>query len=434
VSEKLPGPLRGYRLLSALASPLAPLLLARRLKRGKEHRARLPERRGLARTARPTGALVWLHAASVGELASVLPLIERIRARNIEILVTTGTVTSGGLAAQRLPRGVIHQFLPLDFPRYMRRFLDHWKPDLALLVESDLWPNMLIEASRQGVPMIMVNGRLSQKSFQRWRYLPNTIGNLLQRFDLCLAGTPGDATRLIDSGAPRVVSTGNLKLDVPAPSADDAKLTILREAIVGRPLIVAASTHAGEESIVIEAHKRLRENYPGLLTLIAPRHPERGPGVVQIASAAGMSAAQRSRGELPQAGTEIYIADTMGELGLIYRLSPIVFMGGSLVRHGGQNPIEAAKLGAAILHGPHVWNFAEIYAALDDGRGAEQVADADRLTAAAAAWLADPAARSRAAETARSTVEALGGALELTLQSLEPYLMQLLLRPRAGHA
>ena len=179
---------------------------------------------------------------------------------------------------------------------------------------------------------------------------------------------------------------------------------------------------------------RLRANFPGLLTLIAPRHPERGPGVVEIAAAAGLTAALRSRGELPKAATDIYVADTMGELGLIYRLAPVVFIGGSLVRHGGQNPIEPAKLGAAILHGPHVWNFAEIYAALDDARGAELVADADRLTAGFGAWLSDPAARARVADAARATVEGLGGALERTLQSLEPYLMQLQLRQRARHA
>jgi 3-deoxy-D-manno-octulosonic-acid transferase len=434
VSEKLPVALRAYRLLSAAVTPLAPLLLARRLKRGKEHRARLSERRGEARVARPSGALVWLHGASVGELASVLPLIERIRARGVEMLVTTGTVTSGGLAAQRLPRGVIHQFLPVDTPRYMRRFLEHWKPDLALLVESDIWPNMMIEASRQGVPMIMVNGRLSLNSFQRWRYLSNSFANLLQRFDLCLASTPGDAERLTESGAPRVVMTGNLKLDVPAPSADNAKLTALQIAIAGRPVIAAASTHAGEESIVIEAHRRLRESFPNLLTLIAPRHPERGPGVVEIAAAASLSAAQRSRGELPRAKTEIYVADTMGELGLIYRLAPIVFMGGSLVRHGGQNPIEPAKLGAAILHGPHVWNFADIYAALDSAHGAELVIDADRLTAGIAAWLNNPAARAKVTDTAQATVEAAGGALEHTLQSLDPYFMELLLHQRADDA
>ena len=434
MSEKLPAALRAYRLLSAAVTPLVPLLLARRLKRGKEHRARISERRGEARIARPAGSLVWLHAASVGELASVLPLIERIRARGVEMLVTTGTVTSGGLAAQRLPRGVIHQFLPVDVPRYMRRFLDHWKPDLALFVESDLWPNMMIESSLRSVPMIMVNGRLSQNSFKRWHYLPSTISNLLQRFDICLASTQADAERLNESGAPRIVTTGNLKLDVPAPSADSAKLAALEDAVAGRPVIAAASTHAGEDSIVIEAHRRLRANFPKLLTLIAPRHPERGPGVVEIAAAAELTVAQRSRGELPRTNTDIYVADTIGELGLVYRLAPMVFIGGSLVRHGGQNPIEAAKLGAAILNGPHIWNFAEIYAALDSAHGAELVIDVDRLTAGIGAWLSNPATCAHVANTARTTVDALGGALEHTLQSLDPYLMQLQLHQRANHA
>ena len=434
MSEKLPAPLRAYRLLAAATTPLTPLLLAQRLKRGKETRERLGERRGEAGFDRPEGPLVWVHGASVGELISALPLIGRIAARNVGVLVTSGTVTSSALAEQRLPPGVIHQFVPLDVPRYMRRFLEHWQPDLALFVESDLWPNMLIETSRRRVPMILVNGRLSENSFRRWRHLPGSIANLLRRFDLCLARTPDDAMRIGDLGAPRVVTTGNLKLDVPAPPADAAKLTALENAIGGRPVMAAASTHAGEEAFMIEAHARLRATFPGLLTLIAPRHPERGPGVVEFAAAAGLSTALRSRGELPGRSTDIYVADTVGELGLIYRLAPVVFIGGSLVQHGGQNPIEAAKLGAAILHGPHVWNFAEIYAALDGAHGAEAVLDADRLTAGLAALMGQPAVRARVTDAARTTVDALGGALERTLQSLEPYLMQLALRQRTGHA
>jgi len=350
------------------------------------------------------------------------------------MLVTTGTVTSGELAEQRLPPGVIHQFLPLDVPRFVRRFLEHWQPELALFVESDLWPNVMIETAARNVPMILLNGRLSERSFERWRYMQDTIASLLRRFDLCMARTPADAGRLVGLGAPRVVTSGNLKLDVPAPPADSAELATLADALAGRPVIAAASTHAGEEDIVIATHVRLRKNFPGLLTLIAPRHPERGAGVVEIAKAAGLQVAQRSRGEPPQAATDIYVADTVGELGLIYRLAPVVFIGGSLVRHGGQNPIEAAKLGAAILHGPHVWNFAELYEALDAAHGAELVSDADRLTAGLAAWLGDPAARARVTDAARTTVDGLGGALERTLQSLEPYLLDLQLRQRARHA
>ncbi|HEY0300026.1 MAG TPA: 3-deoxy-D-manno-octulosonic acid transferase, partial [Rhizomicrobium sp.] len=390
--------LRAYRLLAAAAAPLAPLLLARRLKRGKEIAARLNERRGDSRGNRPRGPLVWLHGASVGELSSALPLIERIAQRNVNVLVTTGTVTSSELAEQRLPQGVVHQFIPLEAPRFMRRFLNHWRPDLALFVESDLWPNMMIETSQRGVPMILINGRLSDNSFQRWRRLPKTIANLLQRFDLCLAGSPDDAARLTELGAPRVLTSGNLKLDVPPPPADPQKFADLEAAIGGRPVIAATSTHVGEDALIVEAHRRLRPNFPGLLTVIAPRHPERGAAVAEIAQAAGLTPDLRSRGALPAQDIDIYIADTMGELGLLYRLAPVVFVGGSLVRHGGQNPIEPAKLGAAILHGPYVWNFADIYQALDRAQGAAEVADADRLTAALAAMPADPQARARSPE------------------------------------
>ena len=434
MSDRLPAPLRAYRLFSVAMTPFTPLLLARRLRRGKEHRLRLPERRGVSGMARPPGPLVWLHGASIGELISVLPLIERLRAREVNVLVTSGTVSSGGLAEQRLPRDVIHQFVPLDVPMFVRRFLEHWQPDLALFVESDLWPNIMVETSRRGVPMMLINGRLSENSFRRWRYLPATIGDLLRRLDLCLARTPADAQRFGDLGAPHVVTTGDLKLDVPAPPADRTKMAELNAAISGRPVIAAASTHAGEETAVIDAHRRLRANFPSLLTIIVPRHPERGTGVAEIARATGLKTKLRSRGEIPDATTDIYVADTVGELGIIYRLAPIVFVGGSLVRHGGQNPIEPAKLGAAILHGPHVWNFAEIYAALDRAHGAETVEDASKLTASFGAMLAQTEARARVAEAARATVDALGGGLERTLKSLDPYLMQLRLRQRADNA
>lgn len=428
MSDRLPAALRAYRLFSTAMTPLTPLFLARRQRLGKEHGLRLGERRGVSAKGRPHGPLVWLHGASVGELISVLPLIERIHAREVNLLVTSGTVTSGGLAEQRLPRDVIHQFVPIDVPYFVRRFLDHWEPDLALFVESELWPNIMIETSRRAVPMILINGRLSANSFRRWQHAPATIGDLLRRLDLCLARTPADAERLSELGARHVVTTGDLKLDGPAPPADRDKLAALQRAVAGRPLIAAASTHEGEEAAMVDAHLKLRANFPNLLTVIAPRHPERGESVAELARAAGLAARLRSRGELPDATTEIYIADTVGELGLIYRLAPIVFIGGSLIKHGGQNPIEPAKLGATILHGPHVANFAEIYAALDEAHGAELIVDATKLTAGLAAMMAQPDVRAGVADAAYRTVTALGGALERTLASLDPYLMQLRLQ------
>jgi 3-deoxy-D-manno-octulosonic-acid transferase len=434
VSESLPPLLRVYQLLSAAATPLAPTLLSHRLKRGKEDPARLDERYGASRIARPRGPLVWVHGASVGELLAVIPLIERIRSKEFAVLCTSGTLSSAQVAEQRLPKSVVHQFVPLDAPRFVERFFDHWKPDLALFVESDLWPNLIITAKQRAIPLILVNGRVSERSFNRWRIVPATIAALLRRFDLCLAQSAAHAARYRDLGAPRITTTGNLKLDVPEPPADAVALAALQSAIGDRPTIAAASTHAGEETALIEAHRRLRNTFPRLLTIIAPRHPDRGPGIVEIANAAGLSTGLRSRGYLPGPTDDIYVVDTMGELGLVYRLAPIVFVGGSLASHGGQNPIEPIKLGAAILHGPHVWNFSEIYEALDAAHGADVVADVGKLAVRLGALLKDANQRTALVAAARETVKTLGGALERTLAALDPYLVDIRMERPKSHA
>jgi 3-deoxy-D-manno-octulosonic-acid transferase len=433
VRDRLPLALRFYRVASlAVASPVASRLLAWRLKRGKENPARLGERYGKANLPRPPGPLIWLHGASVGEMLAVIPLIERLRAKDFAVLVTSGTVTSAALAQQRLPAGVVHQFIPLDAPRFVDRFLDHWRPSLALFVESDFWPNLILGCAERDVPIILVNGRVSERSFSRWRLQPGLITALLRRFDLCLAQSNADADRFGRLGAPRISSIGNLKLDVPAPPVDLPTLRKFKAVVDARVVIAAASTHEGEETAVLDAHRQLRANCPSLLTIIAPRHPERGAGIAEAAKAAGFSVALRSRDDIPKPNDEIFVADTLGELGLIYRLAPAVFMGGSLASHGGQNPIEAIRLGAAVVHGPHVWNFAEIYGALDAANGAELVADAAGLMACLRDWLANPSARKTLADAGEVTVGKLGGALERTMVALEPYLMQLRLEQRVS--
>jgi 3-deoxy-D-manno-octulosonic-acid transferase len=314
----------------------------------------------------------------------------------------------------------------------VQRFLDHWRPGLALFVESDLWPNLICSCAARRIPMIVINGRLSERSFSRWRRVPGVIAALLNRFDLCLTQSAADAERYAKLGAPRVSATGNLKLDLPAPPADDAVLGRLKQIVGKRPVVVAASTHPGEEAAVIGAHRRLRAKFPTLLTIIVPRHPARGESIVEIAKSAGVAIALRSRRAQPMPDIGIYIADTLGELGLMYRLAPIAFMGGSLAHHGGQNPIEAIRLGAAVIHGPHVWNFADIYASLDAAHGAEQVADEEALAARLGVWLAAPAERQAAADAAAATVQKLGGALERTWTALDPYLMQLRLEDKTA--
>jgi 3-deoxy-D-manno-octulosonic-acid transferase len=361
-------------------------------------------------------------------------LIERLRELNLRILLTSGTVTSAAVVAKRFPPDVIHQYIPYDSPRYVARFLDHWQPSLALFIESDLWPNLILANASRRVPMVLINGRMSPRSFPRWRRMQGTISALLSKFDICLAQSKTDAERFAALGSRNVVATGNLKLDVPAPPADPAKMERLMALTRGRPILIAASTHPGEDEILIAAHRSLAGRFRSLLTVIVPRHPARGTEIVGLVTASGLTASQRSRDEMPMAASDVYVADTMGELGLFYRLSPVVFMGGSMVPHGGQNPIEAIKLGAAIVHGPHVFNFAEVYETLDGSGGARSAATPEILVKQIGQLLADPASRDSVQNAASGVVERLGGALERTLGALEPYLLQLRLEMGAANA
>src|SRR5438132_7229112 len=217
MANSLPMTLRVYQKLSAALVPLAPALIKRRLKQGKEGPERVGERRGLSPDIRPHGPLVWIHGASVGEVLAAAALIERLRALNLRILLTSGTVTSAAIVAKRFPPDIIHQYVPYDSPRYVARFLDHWRPSLALFIESDLWPNLILQASSRRLPMVLINGRMSPRSFPRWRRARNTISALLEKFEACLAQSETDADRFSALGARNVLTTGNLKLDVPAP-------------------------------------------------------------------------------------------------------------------------------------------------------------------------------------------------------------------------
>jgi 3-deoxy-D-manno-octulosonic-acid transferase len=425
---RTPLTLRTYARVTAMLAPATALLVRKRLQQGKEDPERVQERRGEATADRPPGRLVWLHGASVGEFLSIIPLIERLQARGVTVLVTTVTLTAASLAARRLPPGVIHQFMPWDVPAYVDRFLNHWQPDLAIFAESELWPNLILRTTSRGTPLIQVNGRISERSFKGWQRVPRSIKALLSRFELCLMQTVDDARRIEALGAPRVSTTGNLKFDVPAPEAEPGAAMALAQAIGYRPVFLAASTHEGEDEIVIEAHRLLAPRLSNLLTIIAPRHPERGDAIAALAEAAGLPACQRSRGELPRLRHAVYVADTLGEMGLFYRAAPVAFLGGSLIRHGGQNPIEPAKLGAAVMHGPHIFNFAAVYEALAANHAARPVTGAEDMAESALLLLADKRERVRQREAAAETVESLGGALDRTLAAIEPYFLSLAMR------
>ena len=390
------------------------------------------ERFGYPSLARPPGQLAWFHGASVGESLALLPLVEYFAGRGFNILLSTGTATAAAVVGPRLPAGAFHQYLPFDVPKFLDRFLDHWRPDLALVAESEIWPNLFTDVRRRRIPLILVNARISQLSFQRWRLVPSSIASLLDGVELCLAQSEADGERFIDLGVRCMQVVGNLKYDVPAPPADPQALAFLAGRIGARPTWVAASTHPGEDAIVIGVHQALAARFADLLTIVVPRHPKRGAEVAGLAAERGVPALQRSRETRAAALPGLYVADTAGELGLFYRLASASFIGKSLVgRGGGQNPIEAARLGCAVLHGPHVSNFAEVYRVLDDARGAARIGDADMLAHVLAVLFSDRGKLRKMSRAASDAVERLGGATAATMAAIEPHIAQIMINQHA---
>jgi 3-deoxy-D-manno-octulosonic-acid transferase len=418
---KTPLGLSAWRLLTTLATPLAPLLLRQRAARGKEETARMAERLGNASLPRPQGRLTWIHGASVGESLAALPLIERLLAEpDTHVLMTSGTVSSATLLKRRLPDGAVHQYVPLDTPGAVARFLDHWKPDAGLFVMSELWPNLVMMAHERGIPLGLVNGRISESSAARWAIARKSIANLLRAFDLVLAEDERVAARFRALGAQDVRVVGSLKADAPPLSTDEAALTKMREAIGARPILLAAQTHPGEDETILPAHDVLRERFGDLLTIIVPRHIERADDIQMLCS--GRASARRSRNELPSPQTAIYIADTLGELGLFYRLAPFCFLGATLVPLGGHNPLEPAVLRCAILAGPHHANNPVAFDAVLSAQGFGAIASSADIAREAARLISNPAAAAAAGAAAAQGASSLSGAVARTTDALKSLL------------
>jgi 3-deoxy-D-manno-octulosonic-acid transferase len=411
-----------YRGLTGALAPAVPALLHNRVRRGKEDPGRIAERRGVPSLPRPSGTLIWIHAASVGESLAALSLAQHLLEQPARsLLVTTGTVTSAKVMSQRLPPRAFHQYVPVDLIGSVTRFLDHWRPDLALFVESELWPNLLLESRRRKIPLALVNARLSARSFAGWRHLPGFARRIFSVFDVCLAQDESVARRLTALGARNVRIGGNLKADAPPLPADESSLAILRNAVGARPVFLAASTHAGEDDAVLIAAAALKQF--DALTIVVPRHPERGPDIEALARMRGFSCLRRANAALPTSEAEVYIADTMGELGLFYRLARAAFLGGSLIPHGGQNPLEPTRLSVPVIAGPHTANFDDIYHLLFEAQGCGRIDSAGQLPQTAADFLRDAAEARRTGERARACAESLSGALALTVQTAEHLLI-----------
>lgn len=411
----------GYTLM-----PLAGMYLRWRAFRGKEDPARFQERYGFASLNKGTRICIWVHAASIGETRAVLPLIRYLIEMRFEVIFTTVTVSAARIASIELPKGAVHQYAPLDMKPYLARFLKHWNPAMAIFVESELWPTTMTELRQRNIPHVLVNARMSIKSFNRWKQIDKMSHALFENISLSIAQSKEDAERFTELGVHAVINAGNLKFDAHLPEVDVSHLAKLQEAIGERPVWLAASTHDREELIVAKAHILLKRKFPNLLTIIAPRHPHRVQAITNELQALNLNISKRSEGGLPKAGDDIYIADTIGELGLFYRLAPCSLIGGSLVPHGGQNPIEPARLGSAIIHGPNVDNFANVFDAFAKQGGCLRVMNSEELVVGVASLLRNAEKADRMTSAAMASLDEFGGAIERTHKALLPYLNPLI--------
>lgn len=420
--------LNAYRMVGKVIYPFMGPFLRMRARRGKEDVSRRYERYGYPSADRPDGPLIWFHAASVGETMAVIPLIEHVDRQRINTVLTTGTVTSAEVVRGRLPNGTFHQYVPLDLERAVGRFLDHWKPDLAIFTESEIWPATILELGARRIPQVLVNARMSDRSFARWSSALKLAEVLFDNISHVVAQSEVDAERFRHLGARPVSVCGNLKVDSDSLPYNNLDLSQYKFQLADRPTWIAASTHAGEEAAAMRVHSRLKQTIPNLLTIIVPRHPERADEIAKAGEETGLNIVRRSTAEPVLWETDIFLGDTIGEMGLYLRLAAIAFMGRSLVASGGQNPLEPAMVGAAILTGRQVHNFRDTYRGLLEAGAARVVRDETMLADNVEYLLNNAPERESMIESARTALEDMSGAVEKTEKVLEAYLFPLTIK------
>ena len=393
--------------------------LRSRLLMGKEDPERLEERLGISLAERPTGNLIWFHAASVGESLSLVELIKRISSSqpDYNFLITTGTITSAKLILSRLPSNAVHQYIPVDTPKAVEKFLDRWRPSLAIWTESEFWPNLISFTSARDIPMILINARISEKSYRRWRFFKKSLKNLIEKFNYSLIQDQKTVKYFSKIGisSNNFELTGTLKEGSAALPHSETEQVEISKQILNRPVWLAASTHEGEEKLIAAAHRHASKASQGLLLIIVPRHPERGLEIASILTKENFKICLRSKKDKISSDTQIYIADTLGELGLWYRIAPVSFVGGSFVPIGGHNPFEPAALGSAILHGPYVENFKEIYNRLNVAGAAVKIEEASEF----GVKLIETLSPENAAKLAQSAWEVSSNGAEITDRAIK---------------
>lgn len=420
------GLLKSYSAATRVLAPALTIWLRKRAAKGKEDPSRLSERQGIASQLRPPGDLIWMHAASVGESQMLMPVISRIVAErpDLNFVITTGTVTSANVITPQLPSCAVHQYAPADHPKAVQSFLDHWQPGLAIFAESELWPNMIMEAKARGVPMALINARMSAESIERWAKRGKKSGKaLLEGFNLILAADKQTADGLSWLTGREIEGAGNLKDAAPTLPVDKQELKSMKAAIGRRAVWAAASTHAGEEQLIADAVLEIKKSRPKSLLLLAPRHPERIEEVEAILTGAGLTSQRRSDGKMPTPNSDVFIIDGMGHMGLVYSLAKTSFVGGSLVAgQKGHNPLEPARLGSAVITGIHISSFADTYMGLLAFDGAKRILKPDDLAPAVLAFMKNADARTKQADAALKYAKSRDAVLEYVWSHLEPLL------------
>lgn len=417
-----------YKLFSRCVRPLyIHFIMHKRIRIGKEDDLRAQEKLGVASVPRPRGKLVWIHAASVGETLSILKLVNVLQEKypDVRLLLTSATVTSATIVQNKFPKGVIHQYAPLDFEISVKRFLNYWLPDLAIWVESELWPNTLGELYRRSIPVVSLNVRFSPRSLRRWLWMRVYFIRLLSYFTEILVQSKALEDKLKALGIQKVHYPGNLKFTADPLTHDEAEYQHLKTQMDGKLIWLAASTHPGEEESVFKVHKKLKSTFPHLLTIVVPRHPDRGQEIVQMAQMERLQVQPFESMMTLKPDTDVLLINRIGVLGLFYRLCDTVFVGGSLVSAGGHNIIEPAQAGCAILHGPMMHNFHEILAHFDHFKSTLQVKDEDELALRLKMLLENHDLKKKYIEAAKLAVADQKPVLHNTLKYLEPYLNKL---------
>ena len=418
--------LSAYRLATRALEPLAPRLLDNRARKGKENPQRVDERLGLASLPRPEGPLIWIHGVSVGEALSILPLAERSRKDrpDVTVLVTTGTLTSAEVLAPRLPAGVIHQFAPVDGPDAVAAFFDHWQPQLGIFVESELWPNLIMAAQVRHIPLALVSARITRKTFEGWQKAPGMARTLMGAFDHVWPQDEEGAERLSQMGA-QVEGRVNLKLSGDPLPYDRAEFSRLSGLVGDRPVVLLASTHENEERALAKVLARIA---PRVLLVVVPRHPNRAPDIVDELQRDGWSMTRRSVGGDIANDVDLYLADTLGELGLFMRLADVVIMGGSFAPAlgggtvGGHNPLEPARLGKPAISGPDAVNWKQVNRILKQSGGLVSVLSHTQLPELVGPLLDDPEKAREMGEKARKAANEASAGLDRLWTALQTHL------------